>query len=191
MVSYVRNSVECDTTNMEIQSNVPRTCKKSLTIDYNYEEMSCSKENSISFDRWKRNYVVKELYMESGTCQGKVSQAYAIAADNTCHPVPHGTEWKWTMVNCNGGNPIWKTCEDKRCMNCTTEAYGGEPCTLKAAMASDKVRCVTQAQVQLDKPKQTPATDDELIDVSASNRTFVTTVASVTTAVVIFLVMYL
>jgi hypothetical protein len=193
IVSHVRGGAKCETTNFEIQDgNASRTCVKSPWSDYAWQETSCSQGQSISFERWKRHYVVKELYMESGTCSGEVAQAYAVAADNMCHPLPsnngNGGGMSWVMVNCNNGNPTWKTCIDSGCSsNCTTEQYGGQPCKLKAASASDKVRCVLATSVSETKTLK-PTTSTTFNDEDTTS--FANTVKSSSFALV-FVVTYI
>jgi len=117
-------------------------CIPATGSSYAWYSTSCS-ENPIDFGASVRGYLVKSSYVGSSTCEGQPLQAMAVAADATCHSVPGTTPPQWFKANCNGGSPIWDTCSDASCSNCTTTRYVSDQCQLSGAGASESVKCFT------------------------------------------------
>lgn len=166
LVSYVRDT--CIGRQFEITNNSTgggtMTCQSALT-DYSWEQTSCNpNSNNIDISNWSRNYVVKELFTYSSTCEDNVAQAFAVAADDICHPMTMemaSTQHTqaYVKVNCNANSPIWNTCWDNKCLNCTVETFGGSPCKLMGAAASNKIRCISAPNVPASPTRPTSTTN--------------------------------
>jgi len=123
--------------------------------EYKMQQTMCTANGAIDFSGFKRNYVTLTTFASSSSCGGQPLMTVAVAADAMCHMNPlagggtitddTGDFSTYLSVNCNGGQPIWKSCSDVQCTKCTTRNYSNTPCQLTSAGASVKVECVLTA----------------------------------------------
>lgn len=92
-----------------------------------------------------QNYVAFYTFTSSNTCEGDPAQVEAWVADANCHPtsvdVKTGSATQWTLVNCNGGRPIRKTCSDSGCSNCQETQYNAG-CNSMGSASAILAQCV-------------------------------------------------
>ena len=111
--------------------------------EYTMYSQKCNIDQPFTLSGFTRNYVVKSVFASSDNCEKDTLQAFAVAADSTCHtnPQPFGN-FTYIKANCNGDQPIWQDCKDSNCQNCDTINYTNQPCQVTGAGASVKVECV-------------------------------------------------
>jgi len=133
----------------ELNSNGATCSSYDTSSEYKLYSNRCSM-NALDLGNYTRNYVVKTIYTTSEKCEGNPLQAFALAADSTCHQNPSGdNSTAYIRTNCNGGQPIWEECSDATCTKCTTTRFTDTPCQLAGAGTSNKVECYTS-------PSKTP-----------------------------------
>jgi hypothetical protein len=110
---------------------------------YVASEVSCSSEPVNFFAQSHRDYVVKSLFTNSEDCTGTPLTQYVVAGDYACHPNPQvGREANnaYFQVSCNGQMPIWNSCTDTGCTNCTA-ITATSPCMIGGAGTSNGYHC--------------------------------------------------
>ena len=109
---------------------------------YQSQKTICSSDplNLSGIVQW---YVSKSSWMTSGKCEGNPFQVEAMVADALCHPAQSkdGVITSYFSVNCNGGRPIYKSCKDAGCSDCTDNQESGE-CEMMGAGSSRLVQCI-------------------------------------------------
>lgn len=158
VISYTQNGANC----ME-------TCRPLVGVQYKYVSSMCPATQQIYLSNWQRHYVVKETFQASADCSGHVLESFAVAADVLCHPL--GVDDKsFVQVNCNGGNPVWKTCKDSQCTkNCTIDSGINQQCTVTGASASQRMRCHMPRDSKTPDSKDPDTSGDTNVDPGALN----------------------
>ncbi len=152
--------------NSAVQANTnSETCSPYVgnLVEYSMMKVSCSRDPLVLTGS-KRNYVTYTTYASSASCDGPPLTVLAVASDSLCHLNPvngggtitadTGDFSSYIQVNCNGNQPIWRSCSDDKCTKCQEKAYSNVPCQLTSAGASVKVECVNYER----KEKETTTT---------------------------------
>lgn len=114
---------------------------------YQSQQRSCS-SNPIDTTGLVQWYVARYRWTDSSTCATAPFSVEAVVGDAMCHPFSSdesGVVKQYMLVNCNGGRPIFKTCKDAGCSDCTVAEYTGE-CDTIGAGASTQAVCLKPGQ---------------------------------------------
>ena len=120
------------------------SCKETTNAPYPASVVSCS-DKPITFVNSTRDYAIKSIFTGSEDCTGLPYTQYVVAADYACHPNPqfgHEANQAYFQVSCNGGFlPVWNSCFDKDCRNCTAIS-ATSACMLGGAGTSNGYQCI-------------------------------------------------
>jgi hypothetical protein len=115
---------------------------------YRSSKTQCSQSEPLNLDGIVQWYVAYYTYQQSSSCEGNPSQISVMVADAACHPayMQGGQIKSYFLVNCNGDRPIYKTCSDRSCNNCT-QSVSSSQCQNAGASVSTVAKCLKNGKV--------------------------------------------